>query len=102
MKDEALNTFLVSVKTGNSIRDCIAAVQDEVLPKVPNERNKFYIKFTFDNQLEVTIMLVTNVWLIVNLKIEIGVNKFKNGNAQFYHKIGVAPKAPTGQFKPSS
>ena len=64
MKDEALNTFLVSVKTGNSIRDCIAAVQDEVLPKVPNERNKFYIKFTFDNQLEVTIMLVTNVWLM--------------------------------------
>ena len=101
MKDEALNTFLVSVKTGNSIRDCIAAVQNEVLPKVPNERNKFYIKFTFDNQLEVTIMLVTNVRLMyVHLKIEIGVNKFKNGNAQFYHKIGVAPKAPTGQFKP--
>ena len=29
-------------------------------------------------------------------KIEIGVNKFKNGNAQFYHKIGVAPKETPG------
>ena len=40
MKDEALNTFLVSVKTGNSIRDCIAAVQDEVLPKVPKRKEQ--------------------------------------------------------------
>ena len=34
----------------------------------------------------------------LDLKVEIGVNKFKNGNAQFYHKLGVAPKVPTGQF----
>ena len=56
LKDEALNTFLLSVRTGNSIRDCVAHVQNEVLPKVPKERNKFYIKFTFDNQLEVGMM----------------------------------------------
>ena len=53
IKNEALNSFLESVKTGNSIKDCIFKVQNEVLPKVPNERNKFFIKFTFDNQLEV-------------------------------------------------
>ena len=29
--------------------------------------------------------------------LEIGVNKFKNGNAQFYHKIGVAPKETTSK-----
>ena len=53
LKNEALNSFLESVKTGNSIKDCIFKVQNEVLPKVPSERNKFFIKFTFDNQLEV-------------------------------------------------
>ena len=53
LRDEALNTFLESVKSGNSIKDCIVRVQTEVLPKVPKERNKFFIKFTFDNQLEV-------------------------------------------------
>jgi len=76
LKEEALTAFKETVKDGWSIKDCIAKVQNEVLPKVPNERNKFFIKFTYDNQLQ----------------IEIGVNKFKNGNAQFYHKIGVAPK----------
>ena len=35
------------------LQDCIARVQEEVLPRVPNERNKFFIKFTFDNQLQV-------------------------------------------------
>ena len=52
IKNEALSSFLESVKTGNSIKDCIFKVQNEVLPKVPNERNKFFIKFTFDNQLQ--------------------------------------------------
>ena len=52
LKNEALNSFTESVKTGNSIKDCIFKVQNEVLPKVPNERNKFFIKFTFDNQLQ--------------------------------------------------
>ena len=32
------------------------------------------------------------------LKIEIGVNKFKNGNAQFYHRLGVAPKKEQGMM----
>lgn len=76
MKEEALSAFKESVKEGWSIKDCICRVQNEVLPKVPKERNKFFIKFTYDNQLQ----------------IEIGVNKFKNGNAQFYHRLGVAPK----------
>ena len=53
IKNEALKLFLESVKTGETIKDCIFKVQNEVLPKVPNERNKFFIKFTFDNQLEV-------------------------------------------------
>ena len=35
----------------------------------------------------------------LDLKVEIGVNKFKNGNAQFYHKLGVAPKVPPGGFE---
>jgi len=76
LKEEALTAFKETVSQGWSIKDCICKVQNEVLPKVPNERNKFFIKFTYDNQLQ----------------IEIGVNKFKNGNAQFYHRIGVAPK----------
>ena len=101
MKDEALQTFLESVKTGCSIKDCIVKVQNEVLPKVPKERNKFFIKFTFDNQLQVKHQSVSDIIQIIILKIEIGVNKFKNGNAQFYHKIGVAPKVPPGTFKVS-
>jgi len=76
LKEEALTAFKETVNQGWSIKDCICKVQNEVLPKVPNERNKFFIKFTYDNQLQ----------------IEIGVNKFKNGNAQFYHRLGVAPK----------
>jgi len=76
LKEEALDSFLETVKDGYTIKDCIFKVQNEVLPKVPKERNKFFIKFTYDNQLQ----------------IEIGVNKFKNGNAQFYHRLGVAPK----------
>merc|ERR1711862_972238 len=76
LKEEALESFLDSVKQGHAIKDCIFKVQNDVLPKVPKERNKFFIKFTYDNQLQ----------------IEIGVNKFKNGNAQFYHRLGVAPK----------
>ena len=35
------------------LQDCIGRVQEEVLPRVPNQRNKFFIKFTFDNQLQV-------------------------------------------------
>ena len=31
-------------------------------------------------------------------QIEIGVNKFKNGNAQFYHRLGVAPKKEQGMM----
>jgi len=76
LKGEALVTFLDAVKDGFSIKDCISRVQSQVLHKVPNVRNKFFIKFVYDNQLQ----------------IEIGVNKFKNGNAQFYHKLGVQPK----------
>merc|ERR1712179_474282 len=76
LKAEALVTFLDAVKDGLSIAACVSRVQDQVLQKVPNERSKFFVKFVYDNQLQ----------------IEIGVNKFKNGNAQYYHKIGVAPK----------
>jgi len=76
LKKEALNTFVENIKAGRTIKDCVFKVQNDVLPKVPTERNKFYIKFTYENQLQ----------------IEIGVNKFKNGNAQFFHKIDVAPR----------
>merc|ERR1711962_188936 len=58
---------------GLSIKDCIANVQDQALVKVPNERNKWFIRFVYDNKLQ----------------IEIGVNKFKNGNSQFYHSLGL-------------
>ena len=53
LKDEGLSTFLESVNAGDSIKDSIFRVQNDVLPKVPKERNKFFIKFTFDNQLQV-------------------------------------------------
>ena len=59
-------TFLDAIKDGLSIASCISRVQDQVLHKVsgtmgprtsrhqvPNERNKFFIKFVFDNQLQV-------------------------------------------------
>jgi len=76
LKAEALVTFLDAVKDGLSIAACVSRVQDQVLQKVPNERSKFYVKFVYDNQLQ----------------IEIGVNKFKNGNAQYYHRLGVQPR----------
>ena len=53
LKDEALALFMESVDAGLSIKDCIFKVQNDVLPKVPRERNKFFIKFTYDNQLQV-------------------------------------------------
>ena len=53
LKEEALNAFLDSVKNGLAIKDCIFKVQNDVLPKVPKERNKFFIKFIYDNQLQV-------------------------------------------------
>ena len=53
LKEEALDSFLETVKDGYTIKDCIFKVQNEVLPKVPKERNKFFIKFTYDNQLQV-------------------------------------------------
>ena len=53
LKEEALESFLDSVKDGFAIKDCIFKVQNDVLPKVPKERNKFFIKFTYDNQLQV-------------------------------------------------
>merc|ERR1711915_614884 len=53
LKEEALSAFKESVKEGWSIKDCICKVQNEVLPQVPKERNKFSIKFTYDNQLQV-------------------------------------------------
>ena len=53
LKEEALESFLDSVKDGHAIKDCIFKVQTDVLPKVPRERNKFFIKFTYDNQLQV-------------------------------------------------
>jgi len=76
LKAEALVTFLDAVKDGLSIAACVSRVQDQVLQKVPNERSKFFVKFVYDNQLQ----------------IEIGVNKFKNGNAQYYHRLGVQPR----------
>merc|ERR1711915_461298 len=82
LENEALEAFKEAVQEGWSIKDCINKVQNEILPKVPNERNKFYIKLTYDNQLE----------------IEIGVNRFKNGNAQFYHKLGIAPRKTTDVY----
>ena len=54
LKEEALKLFLDSVKNGHTIKDCVFKVQNDVLPKVPKERNKFFIKFTYDNQLQVT------------------------------------------------
>ena len=104
MKNEALNSFLQSIKTGNSIKDCIFTVQNEVLPKVPNERNKFFIKFTFDNQLQASSLTKSHANKGVDnshFQIEIGVNKFRNGAAQLYHKIGVAP-APAPALKDPS
>ena len=56
LKEEALTAFKETVSEGWSIKDCICKVQNEVLPKVPNERNKFYIKFTYDNQLQVQLI----------------------------------------------
>ena len=53
LKDEALILFKESVDAGLSIKDCIFQVQNGVLPKVPKERNRFFIKFTYDNQLQV-------------------------------------------------
>ena len=53
LKEEALNAFTETVANGWSIKDCICKIQNEVLPKVPKERNKFFIKFTYDNQLQV-------------------------------------------------
>merc|ERR1712228_458088 len=53
LENEALEVFKEAVQQGWSIKDCINKVQNEILPKVPNERNKFYIKLTYDNQLEV-------------------------------------------------
>merc|ERR1712243_126416 len=73
LKEEALSVFLSSVTEGLSIKDCIANVQDQALVKVPNKRNKWFIRFVYDNKLQ----------------IEIGVNKFKNGNSQFYHSLGL-------------
>ena len=52
LKEDALTAFKETVSQGWSIKDCICKVQNEVLPKVPNERNKFFIKFTYDNQLQ--------------------------------------------------
>ena len=92
LKKEALNTFVENIKAGLTIKDCIFKVQNDVLPKVPTERNKFYIKFTYENQLQVDFINCNDHPLNIIIKIEIGVNKFKNGNAQLYHKIGVAPK----------
>merc|ERR1712002_651072 len=71
LKEEALSVFLSSVTEGLSIKDCITNVQDQALVKVPNERNKWFIRFVYDNKL----------------KIEIGVNKFRNGNSQLYHSL---------------
>ena len=53
LKEEAFTTFIDSVKNGYSIKDSIFKVQNDVLPKVPKERSKFFIKFTYDNQLQV-------------------------------------------------
>merc|ERR1712240_301939 len=73
LKEEALSVFLSSVTEGLSIKDCIVRVQNQALVKVPNKRNKWFIRFVYDNKL----------------KIEIGVNKFKNGNSQLYHSLGL-------------
>ena len=55
LKEDALHTFLDSIKSGLTVKESITLVQDSALTKVPNERNKFYIKFVYDNQLEVSI-----------------------------------------------
>jgi len=73
LKEEAQLVFLESVDEGLSIKECIAIVHDEVLHKVPKQRNKWFIQFVYDNRLQ----------------IEIGVNMFKNGNSQFYHSLGL-------------
>ena len=70
LDQQALVTFLDAVKDGLSIAACISRVQDQVLHKVgwgviikyseppynqvPNERCKFFVKFVYDNQLQVT------------------------------------------------
>ena len=68
LKEEALNAFKETVADGWSIKDCICKIQNAVLPKVPNERNKFFIQFTYDNQLQVGRKC--NINMLLNLRIE--------------------------------
>jgi len=75
IRDDALRVFRLAVANQCTIKDAIDKVQKEALTEVENrfkgQRFKGYIKFDYD----------TNV-------IQINVNKFGNGNAQFSVGLG--------------
>ena len=83
--------FLHGVEEGLLVKNCIAEVHDKVawllvitrtfssdkrsdkvLTNVPpGKRGRLFVKFLFSSKL----------------LVEIGVNQFRNGNRQFYHKV---------------
>jgi len=76
LRDDALRVFRYAVSQKSTIRDAIKQVQEEALSEVENifkgQRFKGYIKFDYDSNV-----------------IQINVNKFGNGNAQFSAGVGV-------------
>jgi len=75
LRDDALRVFRYAVSQSCTIKDAIEKVQKDALSEVETrfkgQRFKGYIKFDYD----------TNV-------IQINVNKFGNGNAQFSAGVG--------------
>ena len=51
-------------------------------PQVPTVRCKFFVGFVYDEELDV----------------EIGVNKFVNGSAQYYHRLGLIKRQTPGEM----
>jgi len=75
LRDDALRVFRYAVSQKSTIRDAIKQVQEEALSEVENifkgQRFKGYIKFDYESNV-----------------IQINVNKFGNGNAQFSVGLG--------------
>jgi len=75
IRDDALRVFRIAVDNKLTIKDSIEKVQKEALTEIETrfkgQRFKGFIKFDYD----------TNV-------IQINVNKFGNGNAQFSAGVG--------------
>jgi len=75
IRDDALRVFRIAVDNKLSIKDAIEKVQKDALSEIEvrfkGQRFKGFIKFDYD----------TNV-------IQINVNKFGNGNAQFSAGVG--------------